>query len=81
MDLLLYRYAVPTEIAELDKNRKRQKVDDEVLRFQSLYLNPKHVVSDLPKEALDVEEESSEDEKGRPKDPRKNVDNGGRHYT
>lgn len=52
-----------------------------MLRFQSLYLNPQHVVSDLPKEALDVKEESSEDERGRPKDPRKNVDDINHHYT
>lgn len=48
-------------------------MDEEVLRFQARYLNPQRVVSDLPKEALEVKEESSEDEKGRPKDPRKNV--------
>lgn len=69
----MYRYAVPSEIAELDKKQKRQNVDEEVIRFQKLYLNPQQVVSELPKEALEDKEESSEDERGRPRDPRKNV--------
>ena len=57
----------------MDKKQKRQNVDEEVIRFQKLYLNPQQVVSELPKEALEDKEESREDERGRPKDPRKNV--------
>lgn len=57
----------------MDKKQKRQNVDEEVIRFQNLYLNPQRVISELPKEVLEVKEESSEDERGRPKDPRKNV--------
>ena len=74
MKILRIRYAVPTEIQEIDKKQKRQNVDEEVLRFQARYLNPQKVVSELPPSALEEEkEESSEDEQGRPKDPRKNV--------
>ena len=73
MEFMRIRYAVPTEIQEIDKKQKRQNVDEEVLRFQARYLNPQKVVSELPPSALEEEEESSEDEQGRPKDPRKNV--------
>ena len=65
------RYAVPNEIKELDKQRRPQRFDEEATKFMAKYVNKKPVVTDIPEEP--AKNESSEDEQGHAKDPRKDV--------
>ena len=65
------RYAVPNEIKELDKQRRPQRFDEEATKFMAKYVNKKPIVTDIPEEP--AKNESSEDEQGHAKDPRKDV--------
>ena len=66
-----FMYAVPNEIKELDKQRRPQRFDEEATKFMAKYVNKKPVVTDIPEEP--AKNESSEDEQGHAKDPRKDV--------
>ena len=65
------RYAVPTEVKEMERKRREQKEDEDVVKFKQKYMNPNHVVTEVPSEKEESSE--SEDETGQAKDPRKNV--------
>ena len=68
---VLSRYAVPTEIKEMERKQKEQQEDADVIKFKQKYMNPNNVVTEVPVEK--EESSDSEDETGQAKDPRKNV--------
>ena len=55
----------------MEKKRREQKEDEDVVKFKQKYMNPNHVVTEVPAEK--EESSDSEDETGQAKDPRKNV--------
>ena len=55
------RYAVPSEVKELEKKERAKQEDEEAIRFKQKYMN--RVVTDVPTE---VQEDSSENEQPDP---------------
>ena len=55
----------------MERKQKEQKEDEDVVKFKQKYMNPNHVVTEVPAEK--EESSDSEDETGQAKDPRKNV--------
>lgn len=55
----------------MERKRREQKEDEDVIKFKQKYMNPNHVVTEVPAEK--EESSDSEDETGQAKDPRKNV--------
>ena len=56
----------------MERKQKEQKEDEDVVKFKQKYMNPNHVVTEVPAEK--EESSDSEDETGQAKDPRKNVE-------
>lgn len=55
----------------MERKQKEQEEDEDVVKFKQKYMNPNHVVTEVPAEK--EESSDSEDETGQAKDPRKNV--------
>lgn len=55
----------------MERKQKEQKEDEDVVKFKQKYMNPNHVVTEVPAEK--EESSDSEDETGQAKDPRKSV--------
>lgn len=53
------RYAVPSEVKELEKKERPHQEDEEAIRFKQKYMNPNRVVTDVP---IETQEDSSESE-------------------
>ena len=67
------RYAVPSEVKELEKKERAKQEDEEAIRFKQKYMNPNRVVTDIPTE---VQEDSSENEQPDPQ-----IDVGANHFS
>ena len=53
----------------MERKQKEQKEDEDVVKFKQKYMNPNHVVTEVPAEK--EESSDSEDETGQAKEPRK----------